>query len=175
MKNLGLLAAIFHLLLFICIYLTSIDNLSTEDFTLSSAFQYCDKPTSVTLLVLTSMILVLFLKNEGYLENSSTKHLFATIFFTWLLFFTEHEGHNYFAFIALVIIIILPYSIYQTNKNEHILKLSNMSSFFVIFACILSMCEYFSDCPEYFRFLFACMEIVLVFIYFLFLVTLSLV
>lgn len=173
MKILGILAAIFHLLLFIYIYLTSVNNLLIEDFTLSSAFQHCDKIGSVTLLMLTSVTLLLFLKHEGHLENAPIKYLFISIFLILLLFFTEHDGHNFFAFIGLLIIALIPYSIYWNNKNEHLLKMSNMCSFFVIFACFLSTCEYFSEYHEYFRFLFSCMEIVLVLIYFLFLVVLS--
>lgn len=175
MKILGIIAAIFHLLLFSYIYLTSIHNLSIEDFTLSSAFQYCDKLGSVTLVILTFMLLLLFFKHEGYLDNGPLKYLFVALLLIWLLFFTEHDGHILFAFIALLIILLIPYSIYQNNKNDHLFKMSNICSFFVIFACIMSACEYFSDCPEYFRFLFACMEMVLIFIYFLFLITMSLV
>jgi hypothetical protein len=173
MKILGILAAIFHLLLFTYIYLTSMNDLSIEDFTLSSAFQYSDKLGSVTLLILTSIVLLLFLKQEKYLENKMMKYLLTTLIFIWLLFFTEHNGHIFFAFIGLMIIIIIPYIICQSNKNEHLFKVSNMCSFFVVSACIMSVCEYFSECPEYFRFLFACTEIVLVLVYFLFLITLA--
>jgi len=173
MKTLGLLAAFFHLFLFAYIYLTSTSYLSTKDFTLSSAFQYSEKLGSVALVVITCVFLLLFLKNEGYLQNNYIKYLFTIIFFIWLLFFTEHDNHSFFAFIGLVIIVLIPYIICNSNKNNYLFKIALLCSFFVALACLFFACDNIFENDGYFRFLFSCVEIIIVFSYFLFLLVMS--
>lgn len=173
MKNIGLLAAIFHLLLFTYIYFTSRSNLSIEDFTLCRAFQYSEKIGSIVLIIITTTLLLKFLKDNGYLDNNTLKCLFAIIFLIWLIFLTEHDNHRIFAFIGFVVIMLIPYVICFQNTSIYLYEMTNICSFFVIFSCVLSLCEYFSENHEYFRFLFSCMEIVIVMLYFLFLLTMS--
>lgn len=173
MKNIGILAAIFHLLLFTYIYYTSKSNLTVEDFTLSSAFQYSEKIGSTILIIITTTLLLKFLKDGGYFDNNILKCLFAIIFLIWLIFLTEHDNHRIFAFIGLVTIISIPYAICFQTTSIYLYEMTNVCSFFVIFSCVLSLCEYFSENHEYFRFLFSCMEIVIVISYFLFLLTMS--
>jgi hypothetical protein len=127
----GISTAISYILLFLYIYGTAYKKggISLKNFTMSSAFQHCEKNISIVIMIMTLCLLqFLYYSQNMYSEGDYSRN--SVIFFSyviiaaWLLLFyiwpNKHVMHSIVTFFILFSTVYLSYSVYRIYEEYYL-------------------------------------------------------